>query len=187
MALTTFRGTNRALGMMTVAASLMTGVLGGIGTAQAQTIPTAVTRPFAVKLGAYNPSETNARRASNDVLFSFEAEYTIQNLVEQNSSYSVVSVGYIGQDGLRIIPITVGQNWTDGRRNYFYGFGLGLYNVKMELGDLTTNREKYIFGVYGTLGLNLTERTFAEIKYHYPYKYDNQFIGGFQIMAGLRF
>lgn len=187
MALTTFRGTNRAFGMMTVAASLIIGGLCGTTTAQAQTIPTAVTKPFALKVGAYNPSADKARRASSDVLFSIEAEYTIQNLVEANSSYSVFTVGYIGQDGLRIIPITVGQNWTDGKQNYFYGAGLGLYNVKMELPGFTSNEDKYIFGFYGTLGLNITKQTFAEVKYHYPYKYDSQFVGGFQIMAGYRF
>lgn len=185
--MTNFRGTNRAFGMMTVAASLAIGVLCGADTAQAQTIPTAVSKPFAVKLGAYNPSEPTARRASGDVLLSLEAEYTIENLVELNSSYSVLSVGYIGQDGLRIIPITIGQNWTDGRKSYFYGFGVGLYNIKMELPGFTSNKDKFIFGGYGTLGLNITERTFAELKYHYPYKYDDQFVGGFQLMAGLRF
>lgn len=185
--MTTFRGTNRAFGMMTVAASLSIGVLCGTTTAQAQTIPTAVTKPFALKIGAYNPSETTARRASSDVLFSIEAEYTTQNLVELNSSYSVASIGYIGQDGLRIIPITIGQNWTDGKQNYFYGGGIGLYNIKMELPGFTSNKDKYLFGLYGTVGLNLTKQTFAELKYHYPYKYDGQFVGGFQLMAGLRF
>ncbi|MBC7806624.1 MAG: outer membrane beta-barrel protein [Akkermansiaceae bacterium] len=187
MALTTFRGTNRAFGMMTVAASLSIGVLFGTTTAQAQTIPTAVTKPFALKVGAYNPSEDTARRASSDVLFSIEAEYTIQNLVELNSSYSVFSVGYINEGDLRIIPITIGQNWTDGKQNYFYGGGIGLYNVKMDLAGFTSNQDKYIFGFYGTVGLNLTKQVFAELKYHYPYKYDDQFVGGFQLMAGYRF
>jgi hypothetical protein len=187
MALTNFRGTNRAFGMMTVAASLTIGVLCGTSTAQAQLIPPAVNKPFAVKLGAYNPSENTARRASSDVLFSIEAEYTVQNLIELNASYSTISVGYIREGGLRIIPITVGQNFTDGRQNYFYGAGLGLYNVKMELPGFTSNQDKYIFGVYGVLGLNITKQVFAEVKYHYPYKYDDQFVGGFQLMGGYRF
>jgi hypothetical protein len=36
------------------------------------------------------------------------------------------------------------------------------------------------------MGLNLTESTFLEFKYLYPAKYDNQFVGGLQVMFGMR-
>lgn len=187
MALTTFRGTNTAFGIMTVATSLALGVLGGFTPARAQNIPTAVIKPFALKLGVFGPSESKARMASASAVFSLEAEYTTQNLVELNSSYSVISVGYIQQKDLRIIPLTIGQNFTDGRKSYFYGLGIGLYDVKMNLAGFTSNRDKFIFGFYGTVGLNLTKQSFVEVKYHYPYKYDKQFVGGLEGMVGLRF
>lgn len=185
--MTIFRGTIGAFGMMTVATCLATGLFGGQTAAKAQTLPTAVLKPLALKLGVFNPSEATARRAGSDAMFSIEAEYTVENLIELNGSYSVFSAGYIKQDGYQMIPITIGQNFTDGRQNYFYGAGVGLYNVKLDLPGLTSNEDKWIFGLYGTLGLNITKAVFAEVKYHYPYKYDNQFVGGFQVMAGVRF
>ena len=185
--MTTFRGILGAFGTVTVAASLATGIFGGQTAAQAQTTPTAVLKPFALKVGIFNPSEATARRAGSDAIFALEAEYTIENLIELNGSYSVFTIGYLNQGDFRVIPITIGQNWTDGRQSYFYGGGIGLYNVKIDLPGLTSNESKFIFGVYGSVGLNITKQIFTEVKYHYPYKYDNQFIGGFQVMAGLRF
>ena len=190
--MTTFRGLKKAFGAITTTtavAAFALGIFGGMTekAANAQAIVPAVIKPFAVKLGAYTPSEPEARKASSDVLLSLEAEYTIQSLVEQNSSYSVISIGYIKHSDLQIIPITIGQNFTDGRKSYYYGLGVGLYNVKMNLPGVTSNDVKNIFGFYGTVGMNFTPKFFGELKYHYPYKYDGQFIGGIQAMAGYRF
>jgi len=77
--LTIFRGTIGAFGMMTLATCLATGIFGGQTAAQAQTLPTAVLKPLALKLGAFNPSEATARRAGSDAMFSLEAEYTVEN------------------------------------------------------------------------------------------------------------
>ena len=185
--MTIFRGIFGAFGIVTVATSLAIGTFSGQSATFAQTIPTAVLKPFSLKAGLFNPSEPSARRAGSDAIFSLEAEYTVENLIDVDGSYSVFSVGYLNQDNFRVIPITIGQNFTDGRQNYYYGFGVGVYNVELDLPGLTSGKNKWIFGGYGVLGLNLTKTVFTEVKYHYPYKYDNQFIGGFQLMAGLRF
>jgi hypothetical protein len=188
MALTTFRGLNKAFGVASVVAALAFGMMGGmIKTAQAQTVPAAVSQPWAIKLGVFGPANIRARQAGEAAIFSGEIEYTVQDLTSQNNSYSVLDAGYINEGHLRIIPLTVGQMFTDGRKSYFYGGGVGLYDVKMDLAGFTDDRDKFIFGLYGAVGLNVTQSIFIEAKYHYPYKYDNQFVGGVQGMVGLRF
>lgn len=186
--MTTFRGLNKAFGMASVVAALAFGMMGGLTkAAQAQTAQPAVTTPWAIKVGVFGPADVKARQASEAAIFSGEIEYTVQDMTTQNGSYSVLDAGYINEGHLRIIPLTVGQMFTDGRKSYFYGLGVGLYDVKMNLAGFTDDRDKFIFGFYGAMGLNLTKQIFAEVKYHYPYKYDNQFVGGPQAMVGLRF
>lgn len=187
--MTTFRGTNKAFGKIAVAASLIIGTIGGGAiAAHAQSTPNAVIKPLAIKLGVYAPSKIDARRVSGSTLFSAEIEYTVQSIPEQNSSYSVASLGYINRGKLRIIPFTIGQIFTDGKLKYYYGGGIGLYNIKLDSPGYTQDaRAKNLFGFYGEVGVNFTRQVFAEIKYHYPYKYEHQFVGGLELMGGLRF
>lgn len=163
----------------------------GTGAAHAQGVAAGIENPFAVKLGGFVPSSVDARRASSDVLFAAEVEYTIQSLFGSNrSSYTTVAIGYTKQEDLRIIPFTLNQIFKDPGNvsgvGYYYGGGIGLYSVDLDRPD-TSGKTKTLFGLNAVAGIDLTKNWLIEAKYHYPFDYDNKFVGGFQIMAGYRF
>ena len=160
------------------------------GTSEAQVVAAGSRRPIAVKIGTYLPAGSEARRASASAIFSIEAEYTIQDLLDKNS-YTPLSIGYIGGEDLSIIPITIGQIFKDANNptsnDYYYGFGLGIYATDVDTAD-TSGRRKGLFGGYGVVGLDLQGGKYlVEAKYHWISRYDNKEVSGLQIMAGARF
>ena len=161
------------------------------GSAQAQTRNRYEVNSSAVKLGFFNPGSGIARQAGGSQILNFEADTIIQNIAERNET-GVLSLGYIERDNLRIIPLTVSQLVHDNKRtsgyDYYYGYGLGIYSARLNSGgtDTTSGLTKTLIGAHFVMGLNLTEKTFLEAKYLYPAKYDQKFIGGLQVMYGMR-
>lgn len=181
-----------AVAGLTGAVAVAGALLAGAGEARAQDVPNGVRRPFAVKLGGYTPSSVDARRASGDLLFSAEVEYTIQTLFNRDrTSYTTIGVGIIDREDLNIVPITLNQIFTPGDsdffgKKYYFGGGIGLYSIDMDSAD-TSGERKTLFGVNAVAGLDLGKNYLVELKYHYPFDYDTKFVGGLQLMAGIRF
>ena len=177
--------------LLRVAAVCTLSLLTLSGSAQAQTKNKYAVNSSAVKLGFYSPGSGQARKGGGTQILNFEADTVIQYIPERNES-SVLSIGYIERDNLRIIPLTLSQLTHDNKRtsgyDYYYGYGLGLYSARLNLGgtDTTSGTTKTLIGAHFVFGLNLTESTFIETKYLYPGKYDDKFIGGLQVMYGMR-
>lgn len=161
------------------------------GSAQAQTRSKYEVNSSAIKLGFYSPGSGQARSGGGTHILSIEGDTVVQHVPERNET-SVLSVGYIERDNLRIIPITLSQLTHDAKRtssyDYYYGYGLGIYSARLNLGgtETTSGATKTLIGAHFVLGLNLTETTFLETRYLYPAKYDDKFIGGLQVMYGIR-
>jgi len=178
----------RAAGVLAAATLLLTA---GAGASRAQGVAAAIDSPFTIKIGGFVPSGKDARLASSDVLFSSEFEYTLESLFGNGrSSYSTVAVGYIKQEDLRIVPITLNQIFKDPGNvsgvGYYYGGGIGLYSVDLDLPSVS-GKTKTLFGLNAVAGIDLTKRWLVEVKYHYPFDYDKKFVGGVQFMTGYRF
>lgn len=142
----------------------------------------------AIKLGFFSPGSGAARRGGGSQILNIEGDLIVQHVADRNET-GVLSIGYIERDNLRIIPITLSQlTHKSAGYDYYYGYGIGLYSTRLNLGGATTTSgaSKTLIGAHATLGLNLTATTFIEAKYLYPGRYDNQFIGGLQIMFGRR-
>lgn len=145
----------------------------------------------AFKLGFFNPGSGPARQGGGTQILSAEADLVIQYIPERSET-GVVSIGYIERDNLRIIPITLSQLTHDKKQtsnyDYYHGYGIGIYSARLNIGGVnsTSGETKTLIGAHAVLGLNLSESTFIEAKYLYPGRYDNQFIGGLQIMFGRR-
>lgn len=184
------RGTRAAFALTLGLAGLM---LGSAGSARAQIVDEAARKPFSISIGDFIPSSKDTTRIGGVHNFAAEVGYTIQRQPEQ-SSVSVISLGYIEREGFRTMPLTISQILRDpgtGRNNligipYYYGLGVGLYNTRMSSSD-TDGRNKWLFGGFVTAGLDITPMIFAEAKYHYPFKYDNKFFGGLLFSVGARF
>jgi hypothetical protein len=159
------------------------------GSAFAQTKSRYEVNSTAFKLGFFSPSGGPARRVGGSQLVNVEADVIAQYIPERMMT-SVVSIGYIERDGFRMIPITVNQLFHDNKKtsgyDVYYGYGLGLYSARLATVDTSGSAKTLIGGVL-TAGLNLTETTFVEAKYHYVGRYDDQVVGGIQLMFGRKF
>lgn len=157
--------------------------------AQAQAVSEAARKPFAIKLGVYMPSVKEVREFSGVFNFSIEGDVVIQRFPEI-SSQSIFSIGYIEREGLRLIPVTVSQIFRDPNnpsgRDYYYGFGLGVYSTRLDAPD-TTGRIKNLPGAFLVTGLDINEKLLVEVKYHILYRYDRKNVNGLQISLGRRF
>jgi hypothetical protein len=158
------------------------------GTAYAQRTGLEV-NSVALKVGAFLPSKSDAKRGGGDSLLSLEADYVVQSFPSVNLS-NVVSVGLIERDNLRIVPLTLSQIYHDLRQttsySVYYGYGLGLYSARLNIAE-TSGNTKLLFGGSFVAGFNVGSSSFVEAKYHYISKYDQKFIGGVQFMVGTRF
>lgn len=174
--------------ILRVAALCGLAVAAASGSAQAQS-RYSQTNSVSLKVGAFLSSGKDARRAGGREILSFEADYVVQQIPEQNQ-IGVLSIGYIERDNIRILPLTISQITYDSQKvssyTLYHGFGIGLYSAHLDVAD-TSGRTKTLFGGLATVGLNLSDRTFVEAKYHYISKYDTKFIGGLQFLVGARF
>ncbi|MCX6367418.1 MAG: hypothetical protein NTX57_11995 [Armatimonadetes bacterium] len=161
------------------------------GSAHAQTRNRYDVNSSSIKLGFFTPGSGVGRQAGGSQILNFEAETVVQYIPERNEN-SVFSIGYIERDNFRIIPVMLSQITHDNKRtsgyDYYYGYGLGVFSTRLNSGGVTTTSgsTKNLIGAQAVMGLNLTESTFLEFKYLYPAKYDNQFVGGLQVMFGMR-
>jgi hypothetical protein len=177
--------------LLRVAAVCSLSLLTLSGSAQAQTHSRNEVNSSAIKLGFYSPGSGQARQGGGTQILNLEAQTVVQYIPERNES-SVLGIGYIERDNFRLIPITISQLIHDNKRtsgyDFFYGYGLGLYSARLNLGgsETTSGQTKTLIGAHFVMGLNLTEKTFLEAKYLYPAKYDNKFVGGLQVMFGMR-
>ncbi len=157
--------------------------------AHAQYISPASRKPFAVTIGTFIPTDADVRRAGGTHNLAVGIDWTAQQIPERNA-VSVLSLGYIERDGFKMIPATVSfiirENSLDLGKGYYYGIGGGLYLTRVAATD-TSGENKWIPGGFVVVGVDLTEKYFGELKYHYVNKYDGKFVGGAQVSVGLRF
>lgn len=156
--------------------------------AQAQSRTKNIVNSVALKLGAFFPEGADARRVGGKEIVSVEGDYVLQHIAETNTT-SILSVGFSERDSLRVLPITITQITRDARRasayDVYYGYGVGLYSVRLDTAE-TSGRNKTLFGGLIAAGINLSEKVFAEAKYHFVSRYDRKEVGGLQLMVGLR-
>ncbi|MFY7952166.1 MAG: hypothetical protein ACOVT5_06620 [Armatimonadaceae bacterium] len=147
------------------------------------------TSSMALRVGAFSPAKAYARSVSANNLFSIEADLTVQSVPERNES-SVLSLGYIEKGGLRILPLTLSQITHDRKRtsgyDFYYGYGIGLYSIRLQ-GAATSGTTKVMPGALATFGLNLSDSTFLEARYHYTSDYEKNDVRGLQFSLGFRF
>lgn len=147
------------------------------------------TNAISLKVGSYMPSKGFARAASSNGIFTLEADYTVQSIAEKNET-SVISLGFIEQGDLRILPLTLNQIFHDKKRttayDLYYGFGVGLYSMRLRGEDLTGNT-KVMPGAAVTFGLNLSGNSFIEARYHHTSDYETKRVKGLQLSYGIRF
>jgi hypothetical protein len=161
------------------------------GTAQAQLTPdSAVNKPFAAKIGIFAPSGKDVRRYGSNINLALEGEYRLQ-VLPSNNSVTLASIGYIGGDeDFQMVPLTISQIYRGANNfvgnSYYYGLGVGIYATKLNAPD-TTGKVKGLLGGFLVAGLEARGPLFGEVKYHYVSKYDDKFVGGLQVTAGLRF
>ena len=197
----TLRGIARRKGAVS-AAQRATNILfwGGIallasgGAARAQVVENVTSagpesKNIAIRLGAYLPTESDARNYGGRQLPGIQVDYKVQIVPLQNS-VGAVSVGYIERNNLRIIPILLNQTWREPGRTifgqeYYYGLGAGLYSVRMSTPD-TDGKPKALFGFNIHAGLDFNNSFFGDVTYHHIYKYNNKFVGGFMFSLGAR-
>ena len=164
-------------------------VLAACGLSRAQYVDVAAQKAYAIKVGAYLPTQKDIRQVSSTALFSVEADVAIQRFPER-SSVSLASIGYIEKGNVRMIPVTVSQIYRDPSNasgvHYYYGGGVGLYSTRIN-GLGTDGKVKTLFGGFIVTGLDITRSNFVELKYHYISKYNDKFLGGFQLGLGTRF
>lgn len=175
---------------MALAAFAVAGAVGMTGqAAHAQAVPDAARKPYAVKLGAFIPTNITTRQAGSTLNLYLEADATIQRQPELRS-VSVFSIGYVEHDNFRMMPLTIGQIFRDpgnsSGKDYYYGLGIGIYPTRIQ-GFGTSGQNKNLLGGYGVIGMEITPRIFAEAKYHYISKYDSKFVGGLIFAVGTRF
>lgn len=157
--------------------------------AQAQYISPAARKPFAISIGTFIPSDDDVRKVGGTQNLAVGFDWIAQQIPER-SAVSVLSLGYIERGGFKMIPATISyiirETSTDLGKGYYYGIGGGLYLTRVAASD-TSGENKWIPGGFVVVGLDLTEKFFGELKYHYVNKYDGKFVGGTQVSIGLRF
>ena len=174
---------------------LICAALGGMATSlvagpsAAQTPSADTGTSMAVRVGSFSPAKSYARSESGNGIFSIEADLTLQRVPERHES-SVLSIGYIEKNNLRILPLTLSQITHDRRRtsgyDFYYGYGVGLYSIRLG-GASTTGNTKVMPGALATFGLNLSDSTFVEARYHYTSDYESKDVRGLQLSLGVRF
>lgn len=142
-----------------------------------------------LKIGVYSPDKPSVRDVAGKNILNFSYETIIQNVIERNET-STFSIGYIEQDALRIIPITVSQITRDNKKtsgyDFFTGYGVGLYAMRLDTLS-TTGNTKVMPGFHFIAGLNLTTRSFIEARYHLTSHYETINPSGLNIAYGIRF
>ncbi len=160
-----------------------------VAPSMAQSPAAEPTSSMALRVGAFSPAKAYARSVSANNLFSIEADLTVQSVPERNES-SVLSLGYIEKGGLRILPLTLSQITHDRKRtsgyDFYYGYGIGLYSIRLQ-GAATSGTTKVMPGALATFGLNLSDSTFLEARYHYTSDYEKNDVRGLQFSLGFRF
>lgn len=156
--------------------------------ARAQTSGTA-THSNAIKLGLFSPSKGPVRQVAGNQLFSVEADQVLQSIPERNET-NVLSVGFTERNSLRIFSFSLSQLKHDNKRtsayNYYYGWGISLNAVRLTAGE-TSGRTKIMPGIPVTFGVNISNNTFAEAKYHFNPNYEGYHLNGFTVALGTRF
>ena len=177
---------NKVIRRFVAAGALSLAFAGFAPKAQAQV---GIEKPFSVQIGAYLPIDRHIRSGSDDALLMIEGRYTVQNLIDTNST-TVVSVGFTQAQDFLLVPITLAQIFRNSPvpgTGYYYGFGLGIYIADADLPD-TSGKTKNLFGGFLMVGTNLARgRMFAEAKYHIVNQYDTKQVDGLQISVGTRF
>ena len=96
----------------------------------------------------------------------------------------------IERGDMRMIPITLSQITRDNKRtsgyDWFSGYGVGLYAIRIA-NDNTSGNTKVMPGMHVTVGLNLTQRSFVEARYHFAGHYETINPSGLNISYGIRF
>jgi len=142
-----------------------------------------------LKFGSYNPDKPTVRSGAGKNIFNFEYETTLQSVPERNE-ISTFSIGMIERGDMRMIPMTLSQITRDNKRtsgyDWFSGYGVGLYAIRIDNGN-TSGNTKVMPGMHFTVGINLTQRSFVEARYHFAGHYETINPSGLNISYGIRF
>jgi len=165
-------------------------------TTQAVTETTAkVMKPFRIKLGAFFPTDGDAKDALGDAFFSYGVSYDIFKTKATNPLIvSAYLDGYnASKSGNRINMISIGpaaryyfNPVVEAPTRFYAGAGLGAYflNLKADNGD-SENKTKFGGKVFG--GLEFGPGFFGEVDYTWISEVEDFNPGGFDVQIGYRF
>jgi hypothetical protein len=152
----------------------------------------------AIRLGAYIPVNSNTQQTYGRYYWAGGLDYYFQqNGVDQRSNFSVDYTSYTdGNNYLRIIPVTVGQQSILPARGRgvrpYVGYGIGAYFVHVKnpsnpsFGASDTVNST-VYGGYMQAGLDLTDNLFVDARYHIVSPVKNVNTDSFELTAGVRF
>ena len=182
----------------TVAVSLLgVSLCGALGVgASAQTTDAApVTKPIAIKLGVFLPSNGDVKNAIGKTWFSAGAEYAFSKIGDQQNLLPLAYVDYAGKSGHGINADYVGVG--PGARYYFsapgastsvtpyVGAGIGAYFLHASGNGDSVNKTKFGFRV--NAGVEFQQMYLLEVNYTNAGSESGTRFDGVNIQAGVRF
>jgi len=154
-----------------------------------------VVKPFRIKLGAFFPSDGDARDALGDVWFSYGVSYDVFKTKATNPLIvSAYLDGYNkSKSGNRINMVSIGpavryyfNPVVEAPTRFYGGAGLGAYFLNLKASDgESENKTKFGGKIFG--GLEFGPGFFGEIDYTFISKIEDFNPGGFDLQIGYRF
>ncbi|MBW3623180.1 MAG: hypothetical protein KY468_07185 [Armatimonadetes bacterium] len=114
--------------------------------------------PWAIRLGAFWPTDGNLRNFSDNVWFNAGIDYTLRS---EDFKEWIGALDYGSASGINAWMFQVIHKWHDPDQPYSFGIGAGLYTF-----DPVTGRQTE-YGVPLVLDWNFTRNLFLEGKYHW--------------------
>jgi len=165
------------------------------GHAQVLDAPTVpVQKPVTIKLGAFFPTDSNARDAVGNTWFAVGADYAFRKTDAAAPVLPLVYVDYAGKskNGFRLSTVGVGV----GVRAYgnratttkvvpFYGAGIGAYFLNASGNGIDETETR--LGGKVNIGVELNQGPFLEAAYTLTGKVSGDDLNGISVLIGTRF
>ena len=152
-------------------------------------------RPISLRVGAYFPTSSRARRDVGQTLPSVGVDYALHQ--ESATSSTFISLDYIDRSSagneLRIVPLTYGLHYiqdTNAKNATYVGFGVGAYFTNITVTNDTGSHDSHsdvLYGGFVNAGVNIGATSFLDLRYHFTTTSGSVNPGGAQLSVGFRF
>jgi hypothetical protein len=185
----------RAL-LLTLAACATFAVAGRPAAAQTASDTTKPDR-FAIRLGAYFPTNTKIKSQVDSTFPAGGVDFTLHQIGPNERT--IASIDFMDRDNHgakeELIPLTLGQQWyeTDKAQRHsdlYFGFGLGAYFANVDVNDdqgFPHTNNQTLFGGYVNAGLDIYDGIFIDARFHMTNTEGPANPGGLELAAGYRF